>query len=234
MAVHGLPGTVRDFRWLAPALSDEVRLVRLDMPGFGATDAAWGFPAAGRAADHVARVLDHLGVDRAVLMSHSFGSTHAVAAAVRHPDRIAGLALLAPIGFRPHRGLRRLPAPRWLERGLQTPLLEDGLIRVLERAYYAAGFRGVTHGEIERTIISLNELSWPRYRARIALVTQPTLCAWTLDDRIVEPELSREVARSLPDGPRLAFPTGGHNLQKSRAVEIADALVPWASKRLGA
>src|SRR5688572_26003759 len=37
LAVHGLPGSHRDFRWLASALAGRVRLVRVDMPGFGAT-----------------------------------------------------------------------------------------------------------------------------------------------------------------------------------------------------
>jgi pimeloyl-ACP methyl ester carboxylesterase len=36
VALHGLPGSVRDWRWLAPALAG-VRLVRIDQPGFGGT-----------------------------------------------------------------------------------------------------------------------------------------------------------------------------------------------------
>jgi len=43
--VHGLPGSVRDFRWLGAALRElapEARVVRLDMPGFGGTDVRLG------------------------------------------------------------------------------------------------------------------------------------------------------------------------------------------------
>src|SRR6185503_8131495 len=36
VALHGLPGSARDYRWLAPEL-EGVRLVRLEQPGFGAT-----------------------------------------------------------------------------------------------------------------------------------------------------------------------------------------------------
>jgi haloalkane dehalogenase len=35
IAVHGIPGSARDFRYLAPQLSSRVRFVRFDMPGFG-------------------------------------------------------------------------------------------------------------------------------------------------------------------------------------------------------
>src|SRR5574339_256968 len=40
IAVHGVPGSVRDFRYLAPHLTDAVRLVRVDLPGFGASPPA--------------------------------------------------------------------------------------------------------------------------------------------------------------------------------------------------
>ncbi len=38
--VHGIPGSARDFRWFTPALrlaAPSDRIVRLEMPGFGAT-----------------------------------------------------------------------------------------------------------------------------------------------------------------------------------------------------
>lgn len=227
-AIHGLPGSVRDFRWLAPAIGDRARFVRLDMPGFGLTAPTMGGPKPAHASSHVMRVLDHLGIESTVLIAHSFGATQAVAAAVLHPERIAGLALLSPVGFRPHRSLRQLPAPAALELGLKLPVIRQPIMSLLQKGYAAAGFRNVTNPEIERTLTSLNHLSWRDYRERVERVAQPTFCAWASDDRVIEPDISREVADALPTGPRLEFETGGHNIQKSRAVEIADSLVPWA------
>lgn len=37
-----------------------------------------------------------------------------------------------------------------------------------------------------------------------------------------------EHAAALPRGPRLSRATGGHNIQKSRAVELAEALAAFA------
>ena len=36
--------------------------------------------------------------------------------------------------------------------------------------------------------------------------------------------LGRDAAR---DGPRLVYDTGGHNIQKTQADELADALAEW-------
>ncbi len=198
------------------------------MPGFGQTAPTMGGPKPAHAAGHVMRVLDHLGIDRAVLIAHSFGATQAVAATALHPERVAGLALLSPVGFRPHRGLRRLPAPAALELGLKLPVIREPVMSLLQKGYAAAGFRNVTNLEVERTLTSLNHLSWRDYRERVERVAQPSFCAWANDDQVIESDISREVADALPPGPRLEFETGGHNIQKSRAVEIADSLVPWA------
>ena len=37
VAIPGLPGSGRDFRWLAPLLADRFRVIRIDPPGYGAS-----------------------------------------------------------------------------------------------------------------------------------------------------------------------------------------------------
>jgi pimeloyl-ACP methyl ester carboxylesterase len=50
-------------------------------------------------AGHVVEVLDALGLARAVLVGHSMGGGIAVRVATSAPERVAGLVLLAPVGF---------------------------------------------------------------------------------------------------------------------------------------
>jgi pimeloyl-ACP methyl ester carboxylesterase len=50
-----------------------------------------------------------------VLLGHSMGGPVALAAAAHAPERVAGLALIASVGLRPHRLIRQFPvagAPR--------------------------------------------------------------------------------------------------------------------------
>ncbi|MCA9719584.1 MAG: alpha/beta hydrolase, partial [Myxococcales bacterium] len=61
-------------------------------------------------ADDVAALLDHLGLERAVVGGMSAGSAIALRFALRHPDRAGGLVLAAPVYAGADRGLT--PAQR--------------------------------------------------------------------------------------------------------------------------
>jgi pimeloyl-ACP methyl ester carboxylesterase len=49
--------------------------------------------------------------------------------------------------------------------------------------------------------------------------------AWSRDDHVLEPSISEELARRMPGSRRLVFEEGGHNLQKTRAPEVAAAIL---------
>jgi pimeloyl-ACP methyl ester carboxylesterase len=227
LCLPGLPGSHRDFRWLAPACVTRFRLLRVDFPGFGDSP-DWGLPLdeAGRAAVAVA-VLDAAGVDRCVAVGHSVGGAVATAMAAQWPDRVAAVALLASPGARPHRGFRLMPFRMAV--GAMDRSWSRGLALALtRRLYVAAGFpRSLTDTQIEATSRCAALVDFPAHGERVRTQNKaglPTLVAWADDDRIVEPDISLELAAMAAPGPRLHFPTGGHNIQKTQAVELAAAL----------
>jgi len=95
--VHGSPGSWENFaRFLDDdGLQQRARLVAVDRPGFGGSRI--GGPE--RSLAKQAAVLEPL-IDRSagpvVLVGHSYGGAVAVRAALDHPDRGAGLILVAP------------------------------------------------------------------------------------------------------------------------------------------
>lgn len=227
LAVHGLPGSGRDFRWLAGPLSRTHRVVRLDLPGFGGTPAALCAPTR---ADHVAfvlDVLDALGVQRATLLVHSFGALVALGVAAAAPERVSALALLAPAGLRPHKPARLTPAPQRLAGGLRAPVLGAALRPLARRLFGTLGFRHVRDDEIARVLDVMGGWDWASGVADAARVRAPTLLAACDDDRLVERPITDELSAALPAGPRLRPESGGHGLLKSRRVEIVAALQPW-------
>lgn len=94
--LHGQPGTGGDWGWVTPLIEGRYTLVIPDRPGYGRT----GGPATGFAgnASFVVDLLDRLEIDRAVLVGHSWAGGVGLAAAVEHPERVAGLVLVSSVG----------------------------------------------------------------------------------------------------------------------------------------
>ncbi len=223
LAVHGLPGSVRDFRWIAPALP-AARIVRVALPGFS------GEPAGGHTPDalarHVVATADAAGLDRVVLMGHSFGCGIAARAAAMLGDRVRGLALLAPAGIRPHNLLRHTRVVGVIGRAATTPGLRRATGAALLPLYRAAGFRHATADEARHTFAIVSRWPWPDMPALVArLAHTPALVTWADDDPIVEEARFADWTDALGGAP-LRFPDGGHAIQKTRALEIAAALAP--------
>jgi pimeloyl-ACP methyl ester carboxylesterase len=95
--LHGFGGSARNWRPQQRALRSEYRVAAFDVRGHARSDApseAAAYAPACFVAD-VARVLDHLGVERAVVGGLSMGAGIAARFAVAHPERVRGLVLAA-------------------------------------------------------------------------------------------------------------------------------------------
>lgn len=230
--IHGLPGSHRDFRWLAPPLEAAgVRVIRLDMPGFGGTEP--GSSNLSRLAEHVLARLDQLELERVVVLGHSFGGPQALLAASRDPRRIRGLALLASVGLRRHRALRNFKVLPLINRGLATPVVRGLLMNTVRSHYRRAGFPKSTPDEaIRQSLRVVDGVDFRLINNALTAVRVPTLVAYCEDDRLIEPAITDELGAACPAGPRLRFASGGHNLQKSMASEIAEILEPWIRESL--
>ncbi|MCQ4119616.1 alpha/beta fold hydrolase [Rhodococcus tibetensis] len=95
---HGFPGLGFSYRHQSYALAESgFRALAPDMPGYGCTD----IPACiddytnDRVAERLIGLLDTLGEERAVFVGHDFGAPVAWTLALRHPERVSGLVLLA-------------------------------------------------------------------------------------------------------------------------------------------
>jgi pimeloyl-ACP methyl ester carboxylesterase len=99
LLVHGLAGQLRHFTYdIVDRLAAHYRVVALDRPGSGySTRTPDASATLGAQADILAALIDHLQLDRPVVVGHSMGGAVALALAQRHPERVAALALIAPL-----------------------------------------------------------------------------------------------------------------------------------------
>ena len=95
MLLHGSNADLHTWEPWVQALRQDYRVIRFDQVGHGLTgpDPAHDYSRANYVAD-IAEVADALGLDTFILGGNSMGGKHALAFAVAHPERIAGLVLV--------------------------------------------------------------------------------------------------------------------------------------------
>jgi pimeloyl-ACP methyl ester carboxylesterase len=98
--LHGLGGAAANWGEVVAELAASHRVLAVDLPGHGGSKP----PGAGAGmdwfVDAVARTLEAEGVDGAIVAGHSFGGQVALHLALRRPELVAGLLLVAPAGIR--------------------------------------------------------------------------------------------------------------------------------------
>lgn len=98
--VHGYGSRLEGWRVVQPALAaDGRRTVSFDQRGFGLSERPEGSYGPEAHAADVLALLDALGIARAVLVGHSYGAGVVLRAALRAPERVAGIVLVSPFAL---------------------------------------------------------------------------------------------------------------------------------------
>lgn len=228
VAIHGLGGTKGSFMPTVAALSDRFRVVAVDLPGFGDSDKPIGASYDPRFfADHMIDLLDALELDRVHVIGNSLGGRVALEIALRAPERVGRLALLAPsLAWR--RPRRWAPALR-----LVRP--ELGLVQVAPRVVVETVVRRVIPGADEGWMAAgvdefLRAYLTPAGRAafyaaarqiyleaphgrngfwtRLRGIHSDALFVWGRRDTLVPIAFARHVAEALPNARHLELDCG--------------------------
>lgn len=90
--------------WLLSGLVDRLRkryrVIAIDRPGYGHTERPrWALWTASAQAELIVKTLQSLGVERPIVVGHSWGTLVAMALGLEHPDAIGGLVLLSGYYF---------------------------------------------------------------------------------------------------------------------------------------
>jgi pimeloyl-ACP methyl ester carboxylesterase len=204
-------------------------------------------PSGERQADHLACLLDALGLANAALMGVSAGAVSALHFAVRHPQRTRALLLVVPAVYRPDPAV---PTPAWALRLLDAIVSADLPLWLLARlapatarrlvlatppaAYAAAGPDEQRRADAMLAMIQPVSLRRQGLRndsrlttgaARVVLesIRAPTLCISARDDGFGTYASARYSCEHIPGARFLGFEAGGHLLLGHRA-EVGDAI----------
>ncbi len=97
--IHGQGADLSSFAPVYPALEGQVRIVALDIPGFGKSDKPEPNISAEFYCQLVNTLVDELGLVQPWLVGHSFGGLIALMYAEVQPAKVAGMTLIDSAGF---------------------------------------------------------------------------------------------------------------------------------------
>src|SRR5690606_36731732 len=113
-----VPGATAQLSELLTALGADRRVIAIDPPGCGYSDAVADSPSVDAWAATVLRAVDRIGIDKAALYGRHGGSTIAVELATMRPDRFVSVVLDGPTALDDTQRQALAPscpalAPRW-------------------------------------------------------------------------------------------------------------------------
>ncbi|MGV9388383.1 bifunctional 3-oxoadipate enol-lactonase/4-carboxymuconolactone decarboxylase PcaDC [Streptomyces olivaceus] len=213
-----------------PELTQQWRVFRYDLPGHG------GAPArpAGSVAELTTRLLatlDGLGVQRFGYAGCAFGGAVGIELALRHPERLASLALIAAS---PRFGT----ADEFRQRGVivRTNGLDPIARSSPERWFtggYAAAQPAITEWAVQmvRTtdpgcyISACEALAAFDVRGELGRVGVPTLVLVGSDDQVTGPAEARTLVAGIPDARLAVVPGASHLVPVEQPAAVTDLLV---------
>lgn len=246
--VHGTSSSLHTWDGWVAKLSTHRRVIRLDLPGYGLTGPAPDHDySAARYARVVAKLLDHLGVERADVAGNSLGGRIAMTFALDHPARVRKLVLIDAAGLSGQRlpGIFRLARTPVLNRLLRwvTPrmIVEKNVAEVygepsrvtdeLVDRYYDLLRR---EGNRQATIDRFMNLADPDLDARLGEIHVPVLLEWGARDVWIPLPFAHRLQSAIAGAKLVTYPDCGHvpmeELPDATAAD-ADAFLAVALER---
>ena len=228
--VHGFAASVHAWRPWIDRLDDDYRLIAIDLPGHGLTEAPKGYRASlDKNAELVGRLADHAGVTRFILAGNSMGGAVSINFAMKHPERLDGLVLVDAAGWPgeddgdtggPPLVFRLMNNPvgrtilKWFDPrmfakgGLQSAYLDESL--VTDSLVDRYGELALAPGHRDILLTQNSQPSAPITRADFAQIAVPTLVLSGEQDKLIPVEASRAIAAAIPGAKLVTYPEGGH------------------------
>ncbi|WP_262056785.1 4-carboxymuconolactone decarboxylase [Streptomyces sp. STR69] len=213
-----------------PELTKQWRVFRFDLPGHGGSPA---YPAGSVSdlADRLLATLDALGVQRFGYAGCALGGAVGLELVLRHPERVASLALIAT-------SPRFETADEFRQRGVivRTNGL-DPIARTSPERWFTGGFAAaqpaITEWAVQmvRTtdpgcyIAACEALAAFDVRSELARIGVPTLVLVGSDDQVTGPAEARTLVAGIPDARLAVVPGASHLVPVEQPAAVTDLLV---------
>jgi 3-oxoadipate enol-lactonase len=236
--INSLGCDLRIWDGVVSRLSHPFALIRFDQRGHGLSDAPPTPYSMRQLAEDVNGLLDHLGIERAILVGVSVGGLVALQTALDFPGRVAALVLCdtaARIGTEAY----------WNDR--ITALREHGMAfladTILARwftpefiqqnpALYRGFYNLLTRMPLDGYIGTCLALRDTDLRDRLGEVHVPALVPCGTQDVVITPEIARGLADSLPNARLRLIENAAHTPSVEQPEALAAAIIEFLKENV--
>ena len=239
LLVHGFPLSSQMWAPVLPALAEAVRVVAVDLRGFGDSEAPRDGYTMDSLATDVVGVADALGLTRFAVAGHSMGGYVALRVAARWPDRLVGLMLVDSRAEADDEAgrLRREEAIARIVGGGREGFLDDFIpnlvalatrqraprlleeLRAMAERVPARVLAGCLAGMRDR----------PDSRSLLPALAVPLLVMVGEEDTITPPASAQAMASAAPRATVACIAGAGHTPPVERPVATAEAMLAFAA-----
>ncbi len=220
LMLHGWKDSLNTYDAVAPLLPS-YRIVRLDMPGFGASDSpkkAWGV---GEYVDFVKKFTEKLAISPDVIIGHSFGGRVAikgVGSGVLQPKKLvliaaAGLAQRPTLSNHVLAGIAKIGR---LATSIPPLTLWQNALR--RKLYGALGSDYFNAGSLKETFKKVVSEDLSEFAAKITI---PTLLIWGRNDASTPLSQGERIHELIERSQLDIVMNAGHFVHKEKPAEVA-------------
>lgn len=246
--LHGFPTSSHLWREVVPRMPQGHRVIVVDLLGYGRSDRPLGRDVSIKGhADRVVSLLDLLGIKYASVVGHDVGGGIAQYLAVRHPTRVARLALVNSVAFDdwPTRDVKMAKISLPLTRYLPTTWILSILKTDLERGYvesergshsvehYVRPFRAFEDGGLDALVEHLDALDSEETMAlapRLKDIVAPTAIIWGAHDPFLDTAIGRKLHAAIPQSTLDVIPDVRHFTPEEAPETIGHILGTWLQR----
>ncbi len=222
--IHGAGGNGHYGHKLLDLLSEHHSPLALDFPGHGRSGGTESLKSIPAYSDFLHAFAQKLGLRPAVLLGHSMGGAIAMDCALRYPQMVEALVLVATAARFP------IPPDRidiWKQVMMgrkQQPFTRDAFSPATSMNIVQEGWMEQIKTDPRVRYFDLVACSEWDLVARLGEIRKPTLVVCGQDDGVTPVALSEQLCSGIPGAKLVVIPEAGHALPLEKPKELCEAI----------